>query len=267
MAALFLAGVLIVLTSGAGTRVAGQSVKNPDTFVTLRYGDPESLDPAYQYDTASYEIVYPNVYETLIGYNGSVLSTYVPRLSTEVPSLANHLISADGLTYTFPIRQGVKFHDGTTMTPEDVRYSVLRFMLQDRDGGPSWLLLSPLVGKESTRDGDKIVVTYADAAKTVTVQGNNVVFHLAHPYGAFLSIVAAWSFVMPKAWAAAHGDWDGSAGTWQKFNNPKLQDRYAFDHMNGTGPFKLVSWDRQAKEVILAGTTATGGRRRASAGS
>ena len=252
MAALFLAGVLIVLTSGAGTRVAGQSVKNPDTFVTLRYGDPESLDPAYQYDTASYEIVYPNVYETLIGYNGSVLSTYVPRLSTEVPSLANHLISADGLTYTFPIRQGVKFHDGTTMTPEDVRYSVLRFMLQDRDGGPSWLLLSPLVGKESTRDGDKIVVTYADAAKTVTVQGNNVVFHLAHPYGAFLSIVAAWSFVMPKAWAAAHGDWDGSAGTWQKFNNPKLQDRYAFDHMNGTGPFKLVSWDRQAKEVDLA---------------
>ncbi|TMI82241.1 MAG: ABC transporter substrate-binding protein [Bacillati bacterium ANGP1] len=252
MAAWFLVGVLLVLMSGAGTRATGQSVKNPDTFVTLRYGDPESLDPAYQYDTASYEVVYPNVYETLIGYNGSVLSTYVPRLATEVPSLANGLISKDGLTYTFPIRPGVKFHDGTTMTPEDVRYSTLRFMLQDRDGGPSWLLLSPLVGKESTRDGDKIVVTYAEAAKTVTVQGNNVVFHLAHPYGAFLSIVAAWSFVMPKAWAAAHGDWDGSAGTWQKFNNPKLQDRYAFDHMNGTGPFKLVSWDRQAKEVDLA---------------
>ena len=247
-----LVGVLILLTFGAGARVTGQSVKNPDTFVTLRSGDLESLDPAYQYDTGSYEIVYPNVYETLIGYDGSVLSTYVPRLATEVPSLANHLISADGLTYTFPIRQGVKFHDGTTMTPEDVRYSTLRFMLQDRDGGPSWLLLTPLVGKESTRDGNKIVVTYAEAAKTVTVQGNNVVFHLAHPYGAFLSIIAAWSFVMPKAWAAAHGDWDGSPGTWQKYNNPKLQDRYAFDHMNGTGPFKLASWDRQAKEVDLA---------------
>src|SRR5438105_5389464 len=206
MATWFVVGVLILVTFGTGTRVAGQSVKNPDTFVTLRYGSPESLDPAYQYDTASYEVVYPNVYETLIGYNGSVLSTYVPRLSTAVPSLANHLISADGLTYTFPIREGVKFHDGTTMTPEDVRYSMLRFMLQDRDGGPSWLLLSPLVGKESTRDGDKIVVTYADAAKTVTVQGDNVVFHLAHPYAAFLSSVAAWSVVMPQAWAAAHGD-------------------------------------------------------------
>src|SRR5437588_12805495 len=134
MVGVFRAGVLIVMTSGAGTRVAGQSVKNPDTFVTLRYGDPESLDPAYQYDTASYEIVYPNVYETLIGYNGSVLSTYVPRLSTEVPSLANHLISADGLTYTFPIRQGVRLHDGRPRTPEDVRESILRIMLPGRAG-------------------------------------------------------------------------------------------------------------------------------------
>jgi peptide/nickel transport system substrate-binding protein len=244
--------MLAVLSVGTGARGAGAPVKTPDTFVTLRYGDPESLDPAYQYDTASYEIVYPNVYETLIGYAGTVLDRYIPLLATQVPSLANGLISKDGLTYTFPIRAGVKFHDGSTMTPEDVRYSILRFMLQDRDGGPSWLLMTPLLGTDSTRDSKgKIVITYQQAAKVVTVQGNNVVFHLAHPYGAFLSIVAAWSFVMPKAWAAQHGDWDGSAGTWQKFNNPKLQDRYAFDHMNGTGPFKLQQWDRQAKEIIL----------------
>jgi peptide/nickel transport system substrate-binding protein len=243
--------VLIVLSLGAGTTVTAQGVKNPTTFVTLRSGDPESLDPAYQYDTASYEPVYPNVYETLIGYNGSVLSVYVPRLSTQVPSLENGLISKDGMTYTFPIRKGVKFHDGSVMTPEDVRYSMLRFMLQDRDGGPSWLLLSPLAGKESTREKGKIDVTFEEVAKSVTVQGDNVVFHLKKPYGAFLSIVAAWSFVMPKAWAAKNGDWDGSASTWQKFNNPKLQDRYEFEHMNGTGPFKLDHWDRQAKEVVL----------------
>jgi len=249
--ALILVSVLVVLTLGAGGRVTGQAVKNQDTFVTLRFGDPQTLDPDTQYDTASYEIVYPNVYETLIGYNGSVLATYVPRLATEVPSLANGLISKDGLTYTFPIRTGVKFHDGSVLTPEDVRYSMLRFMLQDVDGGPAWLLLTPLVGKESTRDNGKIAVTYQEVAKTVTVQGGNVVFHLKNPYGAFLSIIAAWSFVMPKAWAAAHGDWDGSPGTWQKFNNPKLQDRYEFDHMNGTGPFKLESWDRQAKQVTL----------------
>ncbi|HLW59805.1 MAG TPA: ABC transporter substrate-binding protein [bacterium] len=252
LGALCLVGVLFVLTLGTGARGASEPVKNPDTFVTLRYGDPESLDPAWAYDTASTEIVYPNVYEALIGYDGTVLSHYVPMLATAVPSLANHLVSADGLTYTFPIRTGVKFHDGTTMTPEDVRYSMLRFMLQDRDGGPSWLLLTPLLGVASTRDSaGKIVVTYEQAAKAVAVQGDNVVFHLAHPYGAFLSIMAAWSFVLPKAWAAAHGDWDGNPATWQKYNNPKLQDRYEFDHMNGTGPFTLESWDRQSKQILL----------------
>lgn len=243
-----LAGILGV---GTGARGAGAPVRNPDTFVTLRYGDPESLDPDYAYDTASEEVIYLNVYETLIGYDGSVLSRYRPVLATDVPSLANGLISKDGLTYTFPIRKGVHFHDGSLMTPDDVRYSMLRFMLQDRDGGPSWLLLTPLLGRDSTREGNKIVVTYDQAARAVQVQGGNVVFHLAHPYGAFLSIMAAWSFVLPKAWAAAHGDWDGSAGTWQEFNNPKLQDRYAFDHMDGTGPFTLQQWDRQGKEIIL----------------
>lgn len=249
--ALMLVLMVGVLALGTGARGAGAPAKNPDTFVSLRYADPESLDPAYAYDTASEEIIYPNVYETLIGYDGSVLSRYRPVLATEVPSVANGLISKDGLTYTFPIRKGVHFHDGSVMTPDDVRYSMLRFMLQDRDGGPSWLLLTPLLGRDSTRDKTSIVVTYAQAAQAVQVQGDNVVFHLAHPYGAFLSIMAAWSFVMPKAWAAAHGDWDGAAGTWQKFNNPKLQDRYAFDHMDGTGPFKLQQWDRQGKELIL----------------
>ena len=65
-AALLVVCVLIVLTFGAGASVTAQAVKNPTTFVTLRSGDPESLDPAYQYDTTSYEVVYPNVYETLI---------------------------------------------------------------------------------------------------------------------------------------------------------------------------------------------------------
>ena len=240
-----------VLTLGTGARGAGMPVKNPDTFVQMMYGDPESFDPAYAYDTVSEGVIYPNVYETLIAYDGSVLSRYVPMLATEVPTLANGLISKDGLTYTFPIRKGVKFHDGSTMTPDDVRYSMLRFMLQDRDGGPSWLLLTPLLGRDSTRDKDKIAVNFPDVAKTVTVQGDNVVFHLNHPYGAFLSIIAAWSFVMPKAWAAAHGDWDGQAGSWQKFNNPKLQDRFEFSNMDGTGPFKLQQWDRQGKQIIL----------------
>ena len=244
--------VLMALTPWTEVRGAADVVKNPDTFVTLRSNDPESLDPAYAADTVSYEVIRRNVYETLIVYDGSVLSRFVPRLAMTVPSLANGLISPDGLTYTFPIRENVHFHDGSVMTPEDVRYSVLRFMLQDRGGGPSWLLLRPLLGKESTRtDAGTIAITYQEAARAVTVHGNNVIFHLAHPYAPFLSVAAVTTSVMPRAWAAAHSDWDGMPGTWRKYNNPQLRDRYAFDHMNGTGPFKFEQWDRQGMQVIL----------------
>ena len=240
-----------LLTIGPGARGASAPVSNPGTLVLLSYGDPQTLDPAYAYDTTSDGILWPGIYETLVTYDGSVLSRYVPRLATTVPTAANGLISKDGMTYTFPIRQGVKFHDGSVMTPDDVRYSMLRFMLQDPDGGPAWLLLTPLLGVDSTRQHGTVSVTYADAAKAVTVDGQNVVFHLKHPYAAFLSIIAAWSFVLPKHWAAAHGDWDGTEAAWARYNNPKLQDRYEFDHTNGTGPFELSQWDRQGKEVVL----------------
>jgi ABC-type transport system substrate-binding protein len=105
--AFFLIYALIALALGHGSRAtAQQTVKNPDTVVTLRTGDPRTLDPAAAYDEASQEVVYPNVYETLIMYAGGNLSRFVPVLATQVPSLGNGLISKDGLVYTFPIRRG-----------------------------------------------------------------------------------------------------------------------------------------------------------------
>src|SRR5262249_44829549 len=157
--------------------------------------------------------------------SGSTTDKYQPMLATQVPSLANGLISADGLTYTFPIRKGVKFHDGSVMTVDDVVYSIRRFMLQDQAGGPAWLLLGPFLGGDSTRDDKgKIQVTFADVTRAVSAKADAVVFRLKKPFAPFLTIVAAWTSIMPRAWAAAHGDWDGGAGTWQKFNNPKRED-------------------------------------------
>jgi peptide/nickel transport system substrate-binding protein len=245
----------VVFAAALGTvpaRGAGEAVKNPDTFIELKFGDITSLDPALMYDIYSYEVLWPNAYETLIAYSGSSLDRFEPMLATQVPTVQNHLISADGLTYTFPVRQGVHFHDGSGMTVDDVVYSVRRFLLQDQAGGPAWLLLSPLLGVDSTRDDSgKFQVTFADVARAVSAQGDAVVFHLKKPFAPFLTIVAAWTMVMPQKWAASHGDWDGNAGTWQKYNNPKIEDRYEFNHMDGTGPFKLQQWDPQAKEVIL----------------
>jgi peptide/nickel transport system substrate-binding protein len=250
--ALVLAVLVVVSLGTVAARGAGEPVRNPDTFVELQFGDISSLDPALAYDIYSYEPIWPNVYETLIMYSGSSLDRFEPMLATQVPSLQNGLISTDGLTYTFPIRKGVHFHDGSVMSVDDVVYSVRRFLLQDQAGGPAWLLLSPLLGVDSTRDDKgRIQVTWAQVARAVSAQGDSVIFRLKKPFAPFLTIVAAWTSVMPRRWAAEHGDWDGSPATWQRYNNPKTEDRYAFDHMDGTGPFKLQAWDRQAKEVIL----------------
>ena len=63
-----------------------------------------------------------NVYDRLVAIPPDGGSP-VPSLSTEVPTLENGLISEDGLTYTFPLREGVVFSDGTDLTAEDVKYS------------------------------------------------------------------------------------------------------------------------------------------------
>src|SRR6185295_11026937 len=113
-----------------------------------------------------------------------------PLLATQVPTPQNGGISADGRTYTFQTRKGVKFHDGTPFSAEDVKYSLMRFCLQDRDGGPSSLLLEPILGISSTRkDGTPIASLYKDLDKAITVDGDTVKVTLATPFAPFLSIL------------------------------------------------------------------------------
>jgi peptide/nickel transport system substrate-binding protein len=236
--------------------VQGQAVKNPDTFVYQSAGDVETLDPAWEYDTTSSATILWNIYETLIFFRGGRTDLYDPMLASEVPSLQNGGISADGKTFTFKIRQGVKFHDGTPMTAEDVKYSLLRIMLTDRDAGPSWLLLAPILGfdVQSTRDdkGNLIPDIFDRADRAIQVQGNTLVITLTKPYAGFLSILATWSPVVSKKFVAANGGWDGQKATMPKYNNlPKPDQMTLFDKANGTGPFKLERWDRGTKTVTL----------------
>ncbi len=226
--------------------------KNPDTYTYLTISDADSMDPAWSYDTAS-DLIILNVYEPLVMFDKASTEKLTPILATKVPSKENGLISADGRTYTFPIRAGVKFHDGTPMTAEDVKYSLQRFMLLDRAAGPSILLLEPLLGYTSTRDEhEKIRPTvWEDMQRAVSVQGDKVVLRLPKPYAPLLSILASWAPVVSKQWAIKNGDWDGTEATWTKINNPSKESSPFFEHGNGTGPFKLDRWDRKTKEFIL----------------
>lgn len=208
---LALVGCLVVLAIGlVASTVVGQDIPNEETLVYLNISHPQSLDPIWQFDTASASVV-DQIYEQLIFYDGGRTNDFVPSLATEVPTLENGGISEDGLTYEFTIREGVQFHSGDTLTPEDVAYTFRRSMVMDRDGGPTFLLLDPLMDRSSTRDGEgDIVVSPQDILDAVTVDGRTVTFHLAKPFPPFLQILeTSSSSIVNKSFVVQRGGFPG----------------------------------------------------------
>ena len=243
---------IFVLLLGVLCLGACQKQDDRQTLIVAHAGEMQSLDPVYSYDGVTQGMMI-NVYDTLLKFSGSSMTEFLPSVSEEVPSVENGLISADGLTYTFPIRKGIKFHDGTELTPEDVRYSILRFMISDISGGPSSLLLEPILGITSTRnEKGEIILDFKEAEKAVQVDGQNVVIRLKRPFAPFLGVIARWGYIVQKQWVAQNGGWDGTEENWTKFNNFEKQNSYLFDHMNGSGPFKLVRWDNSARRLQLS---------------
>jgi len=211
------------------------------TFVSAAAGPVSNLDPAAMYETRSLAATL-NLYEPLVVFTTDPAKTpFAPFLASAVPTRENGLLSPDRRVYTFPIRQGVTFHDGTTLTAEDVRYSLLRFMLSDFVGGPSAMLLEPILGVPSTRDRKgRLRVDFKKAAAAVTVDHGQVVVRLKKPDAAFLSILASWPMVVSKAWAAAAGEWDGSEAGWLQLNGRVPEQSRIRFAANGTGPFRLT---------------------------
>jgi peptide/nickel transport system substrate-binding protein len=215
---------------------ATQEIKNPDTFIQANIGDVDSFDPAYAYDSASEEQI-QSIYEPLVYFKGGSTSEFVPVLATEWN------ISPDGKTYRFKIRQGVKFHNGDDLTPEDVEYSFERGMVQDYGAGPQWLFFEPLLGLHTSRTDDDLIPL--DKIKsTVEVDGDWVQFNLATPYEPFLQILAgSWGSIVDKKWCMANGDWDGTQASYEKLNNPPAGGSPLQSIANGTGPYMLERWD------------------------
>jgi peptide/nickel transport system substrate-binding protein len=232
----------------AATQAAGATTaKNPNTLVEATIGDPESLDPAWAYDTASGEVIF-NVYEPLVFLDKGAVDKYVPMLADKWD------ISADGKTYTFHIRQGVKFQQGQPLTPEDVAYSFWRGMIQDRAGGPQWIMLQPFFGLDVQSFKDDVVtkqykgdwqaaVKALEQAITYDNQADTVTMHLKQPYGPMLQILTGtWASIVSKPWVIQQGGWDGSPATAEKFHDPAADKDELFKVMNGTGPYQLDRW-------------------------
>ncbi|MFA6093295.1 MAG: ABC transporter substrate-binding protein [Elusimicrobiota bacterium] len=243
------AGALCAQTPSTGTQQSPAS--DPETFVHLTTRQWFTLDPADAFDSVS-SIVIGNVYEPLIAFKSiHAADAFEPFLAEKVPSVENGLLSKDRTAYSFPIRKGVLFHDGSPLTPEDVRYSLLRFMLQDMEGGPSSLLLHPIMGVYGTRGADgKITLDFKKAAQAVRVDGDKVIVELHEPCDHFLKVLASLPIIVSKSWAVAHGEWDGTEKEWERYNNQPRASTFLHEHMNGTGPFELEKVEPE-KQLVL----------------
>ena len=271
--------VFIVLMVTLMGIFAFTQVKNPDMIFDATLSEPDTLDPHHAYDTSSGEVIF-NVYDFLIEYDGESLSEFVPMLSTVVPSVENGYLRDGGTTYVFPIREGVKFHNGNDLTAEDVEYTFERGLLYAPAGGPMWMFLDPLFGVTDLKslvedyigaswdtifDDDMnptspeyeeaLVNFYYDVIDpAVEVQGNEVHVHLARPFAPFLNIVAAawgWGAILDKEYSVEIGIWDGNAKGWWKYHGwTKEQSPYS-GHAMGTGPYKLVEWDHAQQRITL----------------
>ncbi|MFW5776748.1 MAG: ABC transporter substrate-binding protein [Spirochaetota bacterium] len=252
-----LLAVTLVLVAGllfaTGVQEEGTGeVKNPDTLIYATYGTIESLDPAKAYDTASWTNM-TNIYEQLVAFEGESTADFVPVLAAEVPTVENGGITNDGRTFRIRVRDGVLFHDGTEMTPEDVEYSFERNLVVDTDGGPNWIWWYLFTGdKYSSRDGDgNIVGTWDEIDNAVEVDGDYVVFNLASPAPYFLGVLAGqWASIINKDFVAANGGWDGTEATWKDYNNPPEDGETLWDIANGTGPYAFTRWEKGVELVI-----------------
>jgi peptide/nickel transport system substrate-binding protein len=240
--------------------INAKTVPNPAEMIVTG-NEPWTLDPARASRATSEIPLILNVYEKLIFFDREKISSFVPMLATEVPSVENGLISADGLTYTFPIRTGVKFHNGETLTTEDVEYSFERILVHDI---AAWMLYEPLLGRASSRDEEgNIVVTAEQIGDAITCNDTHIMFHLnrVKPYPPFLQTLSQWfSSILSKDWCIAHGDWPGTWENWQDYNQlPEspidLQDTEPpgphTNAMCGTGPYMLDYWNHGVELSII----------------
>jgi peptide/nickel transport system substrate-binding protein len=252
-------------TKEAVFNAADTSVYNAQTF-----GDPETLDPALNYESAGAGII-QQVYEGLVTYNREKADEYVPQLAEAMPE-----ISEDGLTYTFTIREGIKFHEGGDLTAEDVAYSFQRGLLQGGYSSPQLLFTEPFLGvgiydisevvfKDDPEAGDKAgdpaAVQAADPAllqaaceqvqNAIVADGNTVTFTLANPWAPLISTMAGgWGSIQDKEWVAENGGWDGDCATWQNFYGIASENDPFTSITNGTGPYMLERWT-PGEEIVL----------------
>ncbi len=167
--------------------------KGGDIVVTYK-DDITTLDPAIGYDWVNWSMI-KSLYSRLMDYE--------PGTANLVPSLAESFdVSADGLTYTFKLRPGVKFSNGRAVVASDVKYSIER-AVNPKTQGPGAGFFGAINGFDAVSGGTSETLSGIETPDDMTV-----VFKLSRPDATFLHVLAInFASVVPKeAVEAAAGD-------------------------------------------------------------
>lgn len=195
--------------SASGDAAQGEAADSEykDTLVYALNTDVQSLDPQIQNDTTS-ESVVKMLYNTLLKFedDGTVVGDLAESWS----------VSEDKLTWTFNLKQGVKFHNGKELTSADVKATFDRALNAEAGGLRTTEIIKMFTAVEAP---DPYTVT-------ITTDG---------PYGPMESLMCNMSLgIMDADYIEQYG----------------LDLGTSVEGENGTGPFKVVSWERDQEIVV-----------------
>jgi peptide/nickel transport system substrate-binding protein len=209
-AAVLGAVLLLAACGGAGNAsvAAGQAPRDGGTLIVGQYQEVTQFDPNRQYSWETWRID-RNIYETLVDEDLSS-PTGVPEI---VPKLATSwTVSPDATTYTFELRQGVTFSDGTPFDAAAVEFNVRRFT-------------DPAFEYYDEVSAATMQLVYGDLASFTVIDDHTVRYRFAHPFLDFLRQI-------PNSGNAASGIFSPEA--LKKHGQDGLADNPV-----GTGPFLL----------------------------
>ena len=151
-----------------------------------------------------------NVYESLLLTNSE--GVLEPVLLTEMPTL-----SEDKLTYSFELKEGVKFHNGATLTSADVKYSLERMVEKVAMAS----ILNTVEGYDAFAAGEAEEITGIEI-----IDDTHFDIHLKTVYTPLLAVLSTpYTAIYPAEACAAAGD------------------NWGMTELYGTGPFKMVSYE------------------------
>lgn len=205
--------LLFALLAAAMTWAAGEkepssaesksaAAAKPTTVVIAMAGNPDTLDPHTTSGTLTFQTI-NSIYDNLVEPN---------KEGKLVPALAESWeVSDDKLTWTFDLRSGVTFHNGTPFTSADVKATFERIVDPD--------IASPKATE------------FAAIEEIRTPDDSTVVFRLSEPYAPLLaSMASGWGAILPKSLIDSGHD----------FGSKPV----------GTGPFVMKEWIRDNKVVL-----------------